>query len=130
MSRFLRWLGAAFVVVLFAALVAWRVQEALSRRDVAAVRTEAAGPIPVQVATVERRDISGMIELSGTLRPANEVDLAPEVPGRVVSVAVAVGARVKKGDELAQLDATDLALALDQAEGALTAAQAGRRWPT
>lgn len=126
MSRFLKWLGVAMITLLFVGLVAWRVQEALSRRDLAAVRTETAGPIPVQVATVERRDISGVIELSGTLRPANEVDLAPDVAGRIVSVSVAVGARVKKGEELAKIDATDLELALAQAEGALTAAQAGR----
>src|SRR5262245_11687660 len=126
MARVLKWLAAGLVALLFVALVGWRVQEALSRRDLAVERVGTEGPSPVQVARRERRGISGVIELSGTLRPANEVDLAPDVPGRVLSVAVAIGARVKKGDELAKLDATDLELALAQAEGALTAAQAGR----
>ncbi|MEQ1503539.1 MAG: efflux RND transporter periplasmic adaptor subunit, partial [Myxococcota bacterium] len=114
------------VVAVFAALIAWRVIEALGRREVAAATSVPTGPTPVQVATVERRDISGVIELSGTLRPANEVDVAPDVSGRVVSVSVSVGTRVDKGEELARLDATDLELALAQAEGALAAAVAGR----
>lgn len=126
MARIGKWALGIVVVALFAGLIGWRVFEALGRRDVAAVRTESAGPVPVQIAAVERRDISGVIELSGSVRPANEVDVAADVPGRVLSVGVSVGTRVAKGEELAKLDATDLQLALEQAEGALAAAQAGK----
>ena len=56
----------------------------------------------------DRVRVSGYIE-------ATEVQVAPEVGGRLLTLAVAEGNRVKPGDLIAQLDTADIELALRRA---------------
>jgi HlyD family secretion protein len=56
----------------------------------------------------DRVRVSGYVE-------ATEVQVAPEVGGRLLKLAVAEGDRVKPGDLIAQLDTSDVALALRRA---------------
>ena len=65
---------------------------------------------------------------------ATEVQVAPEVGGRIVEMAIAEGDRVKQGDVVAQLDTRDVDLALQrakaerlQADAQLRLLQAGAR---
>jgi HlyD family secretion protein len=65
---------------------------------------------------------------------ATEVQVAPEVGGRIVEMAIQEGDRVKKGDVIARLDTRDVDLALDraraersQADAQLRLLQAGSR---
>ena len=55
-------------------------------------------------------DLSASATASGTLLPSRASDLSADKPGRVESVYVQVGDRVQAGDELAQLETTDLEL--------------------
>ena len=57
------------------------------------------------------------------IRSRYETDLSFQVAGKLVSRAVDVGATVKKGQALAQLDQTDQQLGVDAARGAVPAAQ-------
>jgi RND family efflux transporter MFP subunit len=57
------------------------------------------------------------------IRSRYETDLSFQVSGKVVNRAVDVGATVKKGQLLAQLDQTDQQLGVDAARGAVPAAQ-------
>ena len=57
------------------------------------------------------------------IRSRYETDLSFQVGGKLVSRAVDVGATVKKGQVLAQLDQTDQQLGVDAARGAVPAAQ-------
>jgi RND family efflux transporter MFP subunit len=57
------------------------------------------------------------------IRSRYETDLSFQVAGKLVSRAVDVGATVKKGQVLAQLDQTDQQLGVDAARGAVPAAQ-------
>jgi multidrug efflux pump subunit AcrA (membrane-fusion protein) len=57
------------------------------------------------------------------IRSRYETDLSFQVAGKLVSRAVDVGATVKKGQVLAQLDQTDQQLGVDGARGAVPAAQ-------
>jgi multidrug resistance efflux pump len=59
----------------------------------------------------------------GTVR-AYVVTLAPEVAGRIVDLPVADNQFVHKGDLLMVIDPTDYAIAVDQAEAAVTQARA------
>lgn len=127
MTKWLGWAMTALLALGFVALVGVRVVQAVARRSDAAELTSASGPVSVRTLEVHARDVSGRIELSGALRPANTVEVVPEVPGRVRSVAVEVGDRVAAGAVLARLDATDLQLAVDQGEGALAAAVAAEQ---
>ena len=65
---------------------------------------------------------------------ATEVQVAPEVGGRIIEMAIAEGDRVKQGDVLARLDTRDIDLALQrtqaerlQADAQLRLLQAGAR---
>jgi HlyD family secretion protein len=64
------------------------------------------------------------VESSGSVTPKAESDLSFGVSGTVSKVNVKVGDEVKHGDVLAELDTTDLELALAQAEQAYLSQQA------
>lgn len=71
--------------------------------------------------------VSGQVE-------ATDVQIAPEVGGRILEIPVAEGDRVRQGDVLARLDTRDIELALrrahaerDQAAALLRLLQAGSR---
>jgi RND family efflux transporter MFP subunit len=76
---------------------------------------------------VEYRDIEFSIQLSGDLSPIDQLDVKPEVGGRLDSVMVKPGQQVKKGDLVAQIDSRDLTSERDttirEMEGATVSVQ-------
>jgi RND family efflux transporter MFP subunit len=83
-------------------------------------------PLLVRTASVQARDIEQQLVLTGTLRPRAQVQVVAEVGGRLVKVLRDEGARVQKGDLLAQVDPTDYQLASQRAVASLAVAQANR----
>jgi HlyD family secretion protein len=75
-------------------------------------------------ATVSQGDLTVSVSGSGTVAAARTVDLAFQQSGTITAVDVAVGQQVKAGQTLAQIDASALQLALEQAQANLKAAQA------
>ena len=63
--------------------------------------------------------------LAGMVRQT-EIRIAPEVSGRLTSVAVRAGQAVRKGELLAQLDNPELAASLGEAKAAAASARAER----
>lgn len=86
----------------------------------------AARAVPVRTAVVTTRDIDQSLTLTGTLRPRNQAQVSAEVGGRLVRVLKDDGDRVRAGDTLAILDATDYRLAHDRARASLQVAEANR----
>ena len=126
MSRWV-WIGLGIVGVLsLGCLTAWRVGEALTRRADAAAATEASATVPVEVVAAETTDLVETVRVAGSLRARHEADVVADVPGRVVSLAADVGSVVHKGEALARLETTELALGVEQAEAGLAMAEAGR----
>ncbi len=74
--------------------------------------------------TVEKKNLQSEVRLTGTVRPADSVDLGFERSGRVVKVSADVGTTVQAGQVLASLDTSDIAAQLEQAQAALAAQQA------
>ena len=70
---------------------------------------------PVELATVDRRDVIETLRLSGSLTSPRSARLSPDVEGRIVRLGVDAGARVKSGDVLFQLDDELARLELAQA---------------
>lgn len=68
----------------------------------------AAAAIDVSVFVVMPRHLELSIPATGTLLPAESVDLVSELSRRLVKVRAREGERVKKGDVLFELDAADL----------------------
>ncbi|HEX6183695.1 MAG TPA: efflux RND transporter periplasmic adaptor subunit [Pyrinomonadaceae bacterium] len=88
----------------------------------AAVATPQA--VDVTTAPAITRDLPRFIEATGSLAADEQTDVAPIVGGRVVSVGVDLGSFVQKGQVIAQLDAGDARLKLEQAQAALAQANA------
>jgi RND family efflux transporter MFP subunit len=82
--------------------------------------------VPVHTAAVLKRDLPEDLVLTGTLKPRAQVQVVAEVQARLMRVLKDEGARVARGDVLAELDATDYRLANDRARAALAMAEANR----
>ena len=74
--------------------------------------------------TVGRADLSEQVSVSGTVKAAQNVDLAFEKGGIVSYVPADVGSRVSKGQVLASLNDADLLAQLDQATANVQAQEA------
>lgn len=81
-------------------------------------------PTPVAVAATAVPPVSSLVRAAGTIVPVRKALLGLTSPGRVASVAVAVGDSVQAGDLLVQLDDATAQANLAQAQAALLAAQA------
>jgi HlyD family secretion protein len=90
--------------------------------DVVAPPTPAAAG--VQTVAARRGTVSSAISGTGTLVPVAQQNVGFAEAGTLAEVDVRVGDRVTKGRILARLDTTALQQALDQANNALTTAQA------
>jgi len=78
----------------------------------------------VEMVAVERSDIVENLQLLGSLSAPYSARLAPDVEGRLISIEVDVGARVKRGDLLFTLDDELARLELAQAVAAEHEAEA------
>jgi len=88
--------------------------------------TEIQRSIPVRTATVQTRDLTETLSLTGTLDPRAQVTVVPEVTARILRVMRNEGDRVTRGQTLAVLDDADFALARDRAQANLDLAEANR----
>ena len=77
----------------------------------------------IPVAQAERRDISEEIRLSGDVSPAFQVDIKPEVGGKLREVHAATGQEVKEGELLFVIDDSDLQIERSSAEVEIDGAQ-------
>jgi len=80
-------------------------------------------PRAVSLVPVAERGIARTVVGQGTLTADEQTTLAFKVSGRVVSIVVDLGSRVRGGDVVARLDATDFDTRVRQAEAALQQAR-------
>ena len=82
--------------------------------------------VEVTVTRVERADISSLLTVTGTIAalPNQDVRVSSLVPGRVASMRVAEGDRVRAGQVLAKIDDRPLRDQLHQAEAVVEQAKA------
>lgn len=81
-------------------------------------------PAPVAVARAARRDLTERVTLTGVIRPRNEVEVFPKLPGRLEKVLVNVGDRVEAGQPLAVIEHREISWQHRQAAAQLKAARA------
>ncbi len=93
------------------------------QRFVAPAQAEAQEP-SYETVQVSRGSIASTVSATGNIEPEAQVSLSFRSAGRVDQVLVSVGQAVAEGQLLAQLDTTDLELALEQAEVSLEISQA------
>ena len=80
---------------------------------------------PVEIAKAKRGEIRLELQLSGTIEAESRVNVIPKISGRIISISVKEGDRVKKGGMLAVVEHEELELAVQQAEAILESAEAG-----
>jgi HlyD family secretion protein len=61
-------------------------------------------PVEVRLEKVQKRDLVAYVTASGQVQPHTKVDVASDVSGRIVKLAVQEGDMVKKGQFLLQID--------------------------
>jgi membrane fusion protein (multidrug efflux system) len=76
----------------------------------------AAGGVPVEVVVIQPRLLSNKIFTTGTLLANEEVELRPEVSGRVSSISFTEGSRVKRGEVLLKINDRELKAQLKRKE--------------
>ena len=126
------WIWAIVFGVALLALIGWRV--ATRGKTAGAMASDARGgsrrPPSVQVATAKSADIINTINVVGNIESPQTVDLSPKITGRIEFLDVREGDKVRAGQELVQIDPSDLnqqilsmAAAVSEAKAKLAQAQ-------
>jgi multidrug efflux system membrane fusion protein len=78
-----------------------------------------APPVPVTLATAERRAVPFELSATGTVEPLQTVAVQPQVSGPIVRIAFTEGQDVEKGQVLFQIDPRPFQAALSRAQAML-----------
>jgi HlyD family secretion protein len=81
-------------------------------------------PTEVRIESVDSRDLVASVTASGQVQPRTKVDVAADISGRIVQLAVKEGQMVKRGDFLLRIDPEQYEAAVQRAEAALSSAKA------
>lgn len=121
-----RFLLVTIPLLVVGLLIGWRVNQKNAEAAAQVAMQEARGkaPVPVQVAPVQRRNVKTTFSAVGTLEAPLAVDLAPKLAARVIFLQVREGVRVKRGEVLAQLEASDLEAEIHRKEAVFEQAKA------
>ena len=86
----------------------------------------------VRMEQVEKRDLVASVTASGQVQPHTKVDLASDITGRIVRLAVKEGDNVKKGQFLLEIDPSQYRASAERAAAAVASArsQAATASPT
>jgi membrane fusion protein (multidrug efflux system) len=117
-------------VVGLVALVAFRISSV--KKNAAVVEEKKSDAMLIRTAKVVRTDLDEKIGFTGNVKPHNEVDVFAKLPGRVETLLVQVGDRVKAGQALAVVEHREIGwqakaseAQVEQAKAAVKLAQAG-----
>jgi len=78
----------------------------------------------VRIEAVQKRDLVASVTASGQVQPQTKVDVAADISGRIVRLAVKEGQMVNKGQFLLEIDPAQYIAAVQRAEAALSASKA------
>jgi RND family efflux transporter MFP subunit len=113
-----------------AAFGGYRVWQAYEKKGVAERSAAGRGRgaaervISVSVATARTAPVREDIEITGSLKPKEQVDVTSKVTGRVEKLTLQVGDPVQRGQLIAELDDAELAQQVRRAEAALQVVRA------
>ena len=80
--------------------------------------------VEVRIEAVQKRDLVASVTASGQVQPHTKVDVAADISGRIVRLAVKEGQMVKRGDFLLEIDPAVYEAAVERAEAGLSSARA------
>ncbi len=109
----------------FAGLFIISCQPPASQEETAA--EESFGAAPVRVYEVKRQRISENLFYTGLIEAWKEINITPDVAGKIAAIHVEEGDRVRKGQLLAELDTRAIRLQLDQTRAGVAVAEANNK---
>jgi HlyD family secretion protein len=80
--------------------------------------------VEVRIEPVQKRDLVSSVTASGQVRPQTKVDVASDVSGKIMKLAVKEGQIVSSGQFLLQIDPSQAQAATDRAQAAVASSQA------
>lgn len=120
-----RWVCILLPVLILGSLIGWRFVQ--KRSDEAAMGQQRGarmkGPASVALAPVQIRDIISTFECMGSAEAPIGVKIAPKITGRIMTLDLHEGDRVKKGQVLVRIDSSDVEAAVQQQMAAVAEAQ-------
>ena len=126
----------AFVVLLgcgaFAGYRIWQAYQNKAQAEKATTQPRGGGAgaarvVAVSVTPVRTGSIREEIEITGALKPKEQVDVTAQVTGRVTNLTLQVGDFVKQGQLIAQLEDAELAQQVRRAEAAQAIVRANQQ---
>lgn len=116
-----------FLTITAALLAALAAADCGSKQEITTAASAQPQPVAIETASAESRAVPADFEETGTFTADETSDIAPPVAGRVIATPVDVGAEVKAGQIICELDHRDAELRLQQAKAQLEEANAGVR---
>ncbi len=92
-----------------------------------ALEEESFGAASVKVFEVKKQKISEKLHYTGVIEALKNVNITPDVGGKIAKIHVEEGERVREGQLLAELDTRAIRLQLEQAKAALAVAEANHK---
>ncbi len=123
-KRISKFLGSAAGLIVIVWVIVWQVG-GCGKRIKPGRATEAAAVPAVRTLTVEATNVPVVYTAVGTIRSRTEVQLAARIVGRILTVTVRTGDRIKAGDAPVTLDDAELRTGVSQAKERVAGAQAG-----
>src|SRR6476646_2984011 len=80
--------------------------------------------VEVRMETVQKRDLVASVTASGQVRPRTKVDVASDVSGKIMKLAVKEGEMVTAGQFLLQIDQSQPQAAVERSEAQVASARA------
>jgi HlyD family secretion protein len=80
--------------------------------------------IEVRIEPVQKRDLTASVTASGQVRPQTKVDVASDVSGKIMKLAVKEGQMVSAGQFLLQIDQSQPLAAVQRSEAAVASSRA------
>jgi RND family efflux transporter MFP subunit len=105
-------------------VIGQRVYSNISSSNERAQRASRGQEVAVDIAKVERRNITPVLSYSANIEPSWSANISAKIEGRIKELYVNEGDVVQPGAVIASLDTDELAAQVAQAEGALYQAQA------
>ncbi len=78
----------------------------------------------VETQKVQQKDLTAIVNCSGTIQPKRKVDVSANAMGTIVHLAVVEGQRVSQGDLLMEIDPSEYAAAVKALEAAINSSRA------
>src|SRR6185369_11782486 len=78
----------------------------------------------VRIEAVQKRDLVSSVTASGQVRPQTKVDIASDISGKIIRLAVREGQMVTKGQFLVEIDPEQAKAAVARSEAALASTRA------